>query len=235
MRENGNLFAGIVLLAAVCSVGYWKPETRAAENLQSETGTLQGTVELHNASPLIRREPGYGSSMGNMRETPQHTDENENVVIYLEGKGINGGDISEEKHETMNQKNATFIPHVLPVLKGSVVDFVNEDKTYHDVFSLSPIKRFNIGRRPTGEVVPVKFDKTGVAEIFCDIHADMSAFIVVLGNPFFTKPDSRGSFKIDNIPPGTYTVKAWHERLRAKEETVTITAGGTTVVHLVLE
>jgi len=135
----------------------------------------------------------------------------------------------------MNQKNATFIPHVLPVLKGTTVDFVNEDNTYHDVFSLSSIKKFNIGRRPTGEVVPVKFDRTGVAEIFCDIHSYMAAFIVVLDNPFFAKPDSRGSFKIENIPPGTYTVKVWHERLHAPDQTVTITAGSTTTVHPVLE
>lgn len=135
----------------------------------------------------------------------------------------------------MNQKNATFIPHVLPVLKGTTVEFVNEDKTYHNVFSLSSIKKFNIGRRPTGEVVPVRFDKTGVAEIFCDIHSYMSAFIVVLDNSYFAKPDARGFFKIENIPPGAYTMKVWHERLHCDDESVTVTAGGTTTVHPVLE
>ncbi len=207
------------------------------EFLQVKTGTLEGTVELHNATSLVRREPGtrYGNSMTNMPEMPRHINENENVVIYLEGKGLRPEDVSQPQRETMNQKNATFIPHVLPVLKGDIVDFVNEDNTYHDVFSLSPTKKFNIGRRPTGEVVPVKFDKTGVAEIFCDIHSYMSAFIVVLDNPFFTKPDAHGFFRIENVPPGTYTMKVWHERLRSEDETVTITAGNTTTVHPVLE
>lgn len=227
----------VALLIAACLLSYKEPEGRTSENFQAETGTLQGTVELHSAAQIIRRQPGsaYGNSMGNMSEMPAHMNENENVVISLEGKGLNGDDNSEQKHETMNQKNATFIPHILPVLKGTTVDFVNEDNTYHDVFSLSPMKKFNIGRRPTGEIVPVKFDKTGIAEIFCDIHSYMSAFIVVLGNPFFAKPDSHGFFRITNIPPGTYTMKVWHERLHSEDETVTIIAGNTTTVHPVLE
>ncbi|HUI28848.1 MAG TPA: hypothetical protein VLX91_01435 [Candidatus Acidoferrales bacterium] len=204
---------------------------------QPRNGTLQGTVELHNATQLIRREPGtpYGNQMPNMSDMPKHINENENVVIYLEGKELHTDENSEPRHETMNQKDATFIPHVLPILKGTFVDFVNEDDTYHNVFSLSPTKRFNIGRRPTGVVVPVRFDKTGVAEIFCDIHSYMSAFIIVLDNPFFTKPDAHGFFKIENIPPGTYTMKVWHERLHSESETVTITAGSTTTAHPVLE
>ena len=224
-----------MLSCLLCLTGSKDHGRQTEEQVQSETGTLQGTVELHNVVQLIRRAPGYGYSMGNMPEMRTRVSENENVVIYMKGKGLRLSSDSESTHETMNQKNATFIPHVLPILKGTTVDFVNEDKTYHDVFSLSPIKKFNIGRRPTGENVPVKFDKAGIAQIFCDIHADMSAFIVVLDNPFFTKPDSRGSFRIDNVPPGTYVVKAWHERLHAREQTVTITAGSTTTVHFILE
>ncbi len=227
----------MALLAALCLMAGRSFDDGSAEDPQSETGTLQGTVELHSPAQLVRRQQGsvYGNSMENMPAMSIHFNENENVVVYLVGKGLNGGEAAEQKHETVNQKSATFIPHVLPVLKGTTVDFVNEDKTYHDVFSLSPVKRFNIGRRPTGEIVPVKFDKAGVAEIFCDIHSYMSAFIVVLDNPFFTKPDAQGSFKITGIPPGTYTMRVWHERLRSDDETVTIIAGGTTTVHPVLE
>ncbi len=173
--------------------------------------------------------------MTDMRMTHESTNENENVVVYLEGNGLQAYVNPELKRETMNQKNATFIPHVLPIVKGTVVDFVNEDDTYHNVFSLSSTKRFNIGRRPTGEVVPVKFDKTGIAEIFCDIHSYMSAFIVVLGSPFFAKPDEHGSFKIQGIPPGVYTVKFWHERLHSADKTVTITAGDVTTIRAVME
>ncbi len=203
---------------------------------QVSTGTLEGTVELHNTARLIRREPGMGYGGGGsmqMRESAGGGNEDENVVIYLVGKGLE----SPSENTTparMNQKNTTFIPHVLPVLKGTVVDFVNEDRVYHNVFSLSSVKRFDIGRRPTGEVVPERFDKTGVAEIFCDIHSYMSAFIVVLANPFFTKPNADGFFKIANIPPGTYTMKVWHERLHCPDQSVTIAAGKITTVHRVL-
>ncbi len=204
---------------------------------QTGTGTLQGTLQIQSTPEIIRREPGkgYGNSMPGMRGTGYHDNESENVVIYLEGRDLRSNIESNSKHETMNQKDATFIPHVLPILKGTAVDFVNEDNTYHDVFSLSPTKRFNIGRRPTGEVVPVKFDKPGIVEIFCDIHSYMSAYIIVLDNPFFAKPDSHGYFKIENIPPGTYTMKVWHQRLHSEDESVTISPGGTTTVHPVLE
>jgi len=232
-----NLFVTFAVLIAAGLLSYRNFETHTAENFQSGTGTLQGTVELHNSAQIIRRQQGlaYSNSMRNMSEMPKRMNENENVVIYLEGKGLDNDGNSEQKHESMSQRNATFIPHVLPILKGTAVDFVNKDDTYHNVFSLSPVKKFNIGRRPTGEIVPVRFDKTGVAEIFCDIHSYMSAFIIVLDNSFFTKPDAHGFFRITDIPPGTYTMEVWHERLHSEDETITITAGSMTTVHPVLE
>jgi plastocyanin len=202
------------------------------------TGTLEGTVEFLNAGGLIRREHNIGYDDGGamkMREAAAAGNEDENVVVYLTGGNLEGSFHPSSTYATMNQKDITFVPHVLPILKGTVVDFVNKDRVYHDVFSLSPVKRFDIGRRPTGEAVPVTFDKAGVVEIFCDIHSYMSAFIVVLSNPYFAKPDSAGFFKIANIPSGSYVVKVWHERLHATDQTVTITAGKTITIHAALQ
>ncbi len=237
MTKNQNFCVIAFLLIAFILMCNIETGQGKNESTQAQTGTIQGTIELHNATQLIRSEPGarYGSSMTSMPGMGRRTNEDENVVIYLEGKGLHPDDNPEPQAETMNQRNATFIPHVLPILKGTVVNFVNRDNTYHDVFSLSPTKRFNIGRRPTGEIVPVKFDKTGIAEIFCDIHSYMSAFIIVLNNSFYTKPDEHGFFSMENIPPGTYTMKVWHERLHSEDEKITVTAGNTTTVHPVLE
>jgi hypothetical protein len=103
------------------------------------------------------------------------------------------------------------------------------------VFSLSPAKKFNIGRRPTGQAVPIVMDKSGIVEVFCDIHANMSAYIVVLENEYFTKPDKQGNYSIDRIPSGTYTLKIWHERLSSTERTITISPNSTTTINFVME
>jgi len=165
----------------------------------------------------------------------EKVNEQKNVVVYLEGEGLDVSSIQRNAKAVMDQKKAKFIPHVLAVQKGTEVDFVNHDRVYHNVFSLSSPKRFNIGRRPTGEGVPVRFDKQGVVQVFCDIHSQMTAIVVVLDNPFFVRPDEEGVFKIDQVPPGTYTVKVWHERLTAAEQKITVTAGGTARANFVLE
>ena len=206
---------------------------------QELTGSVAGKIELRAAPQIIRRERGGRyQTTGSMSEMNEHTmkrSEQRNVVLYLEGGMTEKVGLQNSAHGVMDQQQAAFIPHVLAVQKGSVVDFVNHDETYHNVFSLSPAKKFNIGRRPTGEKVPVQFDKSGVVQVFCDIHSQMTAFVVVLDSPFFVQPEEDGSFRIDHVPPGTYTLKVWHERLAAPDQKITVTAGGTTKANLVLE
>lgn len=110
----------------------------------------------------------------------------------------------------VDQVDAQFTPRVLVVTAGSTVEFVNLDRFYHNVFSLSRGNKFNIGRRPTGEVVAHTFDTPGRVEIFCDIHPQMAATIVVLDTPWFEQPDAAGRFRIDGLPPGRYRVRAVH-------------------------
>lgn len=144
------------------------------------------------------------------------------VVIYIEempGKGMVNTD---NRVAVLDQTHENFVPHVLPILVGTTVNFLNSDDVYHNVFSYSPAKSFDLGRYPKGHHRSVKFDTPGVVKIYCDIHTHMSAFILVLGNPYFTTIDSDGNFSIKDVPPGTYTLKAWYGRWPEKSEAITV-------------
>ena len=109
----------------------------------------------------------------------------------------------------MDQKDLQFNPNVLPVQLGTEVWFTNSDSYYHNVFSLSQVKNFDLGRYPNGDKKAIAFDKPGVVPVFCDIHADMQAYIVVVDTPFFCTTDADGNFQIDHVPPGDYEVWVW--------------------------
>src|SRR6266571_5547426 len=103
-----------------------------------------------------------------------------------------------------------FRPLVLPVMVGSTVDFPNNDDLFHNVFSYSQAKEFDLGRYPRGQKKSIKFDKPGIVKVYCDIHSYMYATILVLKNPFFAVPDEEGNYHIDNIPEGVYTLNFWY-------------------------
>ncbi|MFN3562241.1 MAG: hypothetical protein ACK4XY_01780 [Chloroherpetonaceae bacterium] len=122
------------------------------------------------------------------------------------------------KNRTIDQRDATFIPRVLPVTQGTVVQFVNNDPFYHNVFSLTPGNEFNIGRRMRGEVVQKKIGERkieglGEVKIFCDIHTQMNAVILSLDTPYFTKPDANGNYVLKDLPEGRYEVRVYHPDL----------------------
>ncbi|HVW83707.1 MAG TPA: hypothetical protein VHB50_03465 [Bryobacteraceae bacterium] len=121
------------------------------------------------------------------------------------------------KHVTMLQKNKTFTPHVLPVTAGTVIDFPNADPIFHNAFSSYNGQIFDVGLYPPGTSKSVRFTRTGVVRVFCNIHPTMSAVIVVLGTPYFTKTAKDGSFQID-VPSGAWELNVFHER--ATEQTL---------------
>lgn len=125
----------------------------------------------------------------------------------------------------MYQKGATFIPRVLPVTRGSVVQFINQDKFYHNVFSLTPGSKFNIGRKPKGSVVYKKIPKTGEVKLFCDIHTQMNAIILSLDTPYFTRVGAGGKYSIKSLPAGKYRIEVYHPDLNPASETIEIGAG----------
>jgi plastocyanin len=122
------------------------------------------------------------------------------------------------KNRTIDQRDATFIPRVLPVTQGTTVFFVNNDPFYHNVFSLTPGNEFNIGRRTRGEVVQKKIGERkieglGEVKLFCDIHTQMNAVILSLDTPYFTKPDANGNYVLKDLPEGRYEVRVYHPDL----------------------
>ncbi len=127
----------------------------------------------------------------------------------------------------MDQKSLVFTPHVMAVLAGSTVDFPNGDSVRHNVYSTKDsCCNFNLGTYPSGETKQVKFEKPGVVKLLCNVHAEMSAFIVVCQNPYFARIDkANGTFEIRSVPAGTYKLAVFHEKTEAEDVEVKVEAG----------
>jgi plastocyanin len=124
------------------------------------------------------------------------------------------------------QRNQMFVPRVLPVAIGTEVDFPNRDPIYHNVFSLSPVQRFDLGKYPKGQSRTVTFRRAGVAHVFCDIHSNMEAFVVVTPNRAFTHPDASGAFALPDLPAGRYVLVLWHPEFGESRTAVTVPPEG---------
>jgi plastocyanin len=154
-----------------------------------------------------------------------------NVVVYWKDAPARP---TTPVHAEIRQRNENFIPRVVAVPVGSVVDFPNDDPIYHNVFSLSHAKTFNLGRYPRGQSRKVKFDTPGIVKVFCDIHSHMSATVLVFNNPWFVVPDENGRYDLTGLPPGTHQITAWHERLGETTVKVRIESGRTATVDFTL-
>jgi plastocyanin len=169
----------------------------------------------------------------------------ENILVYLTKAPPGAADLSKIKF-VMDQRNLEFVPHVLPILVGATVDFPNNDKVNHNVFSMSRTKKFNLGSYPAGESKSVVFDKPGIVELRCDVHAEMAAYILVMKNPYFAVTDKQGHFEIPDssileqtglsgakdLAPGKYFVKTWHEKLKTQKQAVTVPENGNVAIQL---
>ncbi len=155
----------------------------------AKTGVIKGTITIGG------------------RPTPD-------VVVSVEG-------LAQAKLETQNSKLKTpksvvdqrdmkFTPRVTAVVAGTRVDFPNDDKTFHNVFSNSEAKKFDLGLYASGQNRSVTFDKAGVVKILCNVHPNMEAYVVVKGHPYFALPDTRGNYGLNGIPLGKYRVEVWH-------------------------
>lgn len=110
----------------------------------------------------------------------------------------------------VDQRNMKFIPRVLPVVVGTTVDFPNNDNTWHNVFSTSEAKKFDLGLYAPGKSRSVPFDKPGMVKILCNVHPEMEAYVVVKSHPYFALPDARGNYTLSGVPLGKYRVEVWH-------------------------
>jgi plastocyanin len=151
------------------------------------------------------------------------------ALVYVDK--IPGGAAAPRTPVVMDQVNLTFVPHVLPVVSGTTVVFPNSDDVRHNVFSASKTKRFNLGTYPRGVSKQLVFDAPGVVELLCNIHPEMSAYVVVTESPFAAVVSPDGSYRIDRVPAGTLTLVAWHERLAEQRQAVVLSEGESRAVN----
>jgi len=158
----------------------------------------------------------------------------EEVVVYL--KDVPGTYPPPARHVHLDQKFIQFTHRVVPVLNGTMVDFTNHDPVYHNVFSNSKENKFDLGRKGYGQMTSVKMTRSEIpVKVYCEIHASMKSNILVLDNPYFTTVKPGGKFRLEGVPPGTYTLVAWHDYWAPVERTVTVTKGGTIRADVTLD
>lgn len=207
-----------LLLAA--SIGLM-PESSRAQAI------IEGRVELAKtaAAPVVIKRYEVVTTGGIVAVKPPL------AVVYLEGSFPKQNPRTEKQ---MLQKDLNFVPALLPVQVGTRVTFPNLDDTYHNIFSFSPTKRFDLGRyRPEETPIPsVLFDVPGLVTLRCDIHEHMRALILVLDTPYFAMSDSEGRFRLSGLPAGRHTLKAWLSSKTTLERPVDLSSGSTLRVNL---
>ncbi len=155
-----------------------------------------------------------------------------NIAVYIDT--IPGKTFSPPAKPTvMDQKHLEFIPHVLVVLKGTTVEFLNSDATLHNVFwpDIGGNKKLarNLGTWPQGQHKSFTFNDPGVAPLLCNVHPEMSGYVVVVPTPYFAVTDGAGDYNIKDVPPGKYTLKTWSEEGKPASQPVEVTSGTATV------
>ena len=189
--------------------------------------TIQGRVELpkSHSAPVMNKRYEIVTRGGVLAPNPPV------AVVYLEGSFAQ---TSSPPVQQIVQTNFTFVPALLPVLAGTKVEFPNLDNTFHNIFSFSPAKRFDLGRyRPDEKPVPSQvFDKPGLVTLRCDIHEHMRGLVLVLETPHFVITETEGQFQLTNLPPGRYTLKAWLSSKTTLEVPVQLQTNATLQVNL---
>jgi hypothetical protein len=169
--------------------------------------------------------------LDNPQDRDAAVDELSRVIVYLEAPQLKP---PPPIQGTMTQRNRRFVPELVVVPVGSSVSFPNDDPIFHNVFSLSKVKQFDLGYYSVGQTRVVKFDRAGVVQVYCHLHSDMSAVIVVVATAFWTRPTPNGQFSLSGIPPGTYDLVAWHRSAGFFRRHVTLREGNTVAEDFVI-
>ncbi len=202
----------------------------------ASAGTIRGTVKARGETAASADSTGgaYASRRYKFVERLDYAQLHD-FVVYVDQAFPASTFPPPKEPAVIRQKDATFEPHVLPVLAGTTVEWPNLDDIYHNVFCMAETKQFDLGLynsdQPAKRVV---FDKPGQADVFCAIHTKMHCIVFVLANPWFALADDRGRFVIHNVPAGTYTLRAWHERVPGQALTVAVPAEGEVAVDFTL-
>jgi plastocyanin len=159
------------------------------------------------------------------RVTVRGVADSSNAVVYIDkiaGKRF----APPATPAVLDQVNLKFMPHVLPILVGTRVAFPNSDAIRHNVFSPTANSKFNLGTYPRGNTMYRVFDKPGAVTLLCNVHAEMSAYVVVLETPYFAVTDKSGGFTLRDVPPGKYILKTWHAKARPATMEIEVSPGG---------
>lgn len=196
-------------------------------------GTLRVPANAPQQAPAANAYPGHAAALpGNHMIARQQASD---AVIYVEAipAEVNAAlAATAPPPPRLAQRDQMFAPRVAAIAAGGSVDFPNQDPIYHNVFSLSPIKRFDLGKYPKGSSRRVEFRKTGLVNVYCDIHSNMEAFILVVPNRAYARPAANGDFALPELPAGSYTLHVWHPDLGTQTSTVEVPASGDVVVAL---
>lgn len=164
--------------------------------------------------------------------------ERSHVVVYLEGKGpafpSHSASVEHTIEHTIEQQDRQFVPDMVVAPVGSTVSFPNLDAIFHNVFSLSKPKKFDLGNYPKGQTRTVVFPVAGIVYVYCQLHPNMAASIVITPNQWSAKVDGDGRFRLMDVPPGKYTAVAWHKSAGFFRQTVTVTEDGAPPLRFVI-
>jgi plastocyanin len=186
---------------------------------QPYSGGIEGRVAVRQLPAVVANR--YAGADGAGTRTVEALP----AVVYIEG-AVPGSPTVNVRQPEMAQQDTAFQPPILIVPVGTTVRFPNQDKFFHNVFSYSKTKRFDLGRYPKGEAKTVTFDKPGGVAVFCEIHKWMRGAILVVENPYYAVVGSDGTFRIPNVPPGRYKVAVWHPERGKKTFNVVVGASG---------
>ena len=193
--------------------------------VEQDSGVIEGTLSLRLGPPRrwASRYPGAGPTSSKVHSVP--------AVVYLTGE-FPPADAATDVVDIV-QKDGMFLPGALAVRAGTVVRFPNADPYFHNVFSYAD-PRFDLGRYPEGESREVTFDEPGIVRIYCEIHEFMRAVVLVTEHTFHDVVAEDGTFRIEGIPPGEYTLAAYHPDLGSLAERIAVPEGGAVRVALEL-
>jgi plastocyanin len=184
---------------------------------------IEGRITLPAAEVLAGTPPRYAAQEGEAASPDPPV-----AVVYLEGQFPAAATNTPPGTNSVWQRGMQFRPALLPVRVGTTVAFPNGDDFYHNVFSYSKPRRFDLGRyRKEDDPAMQVFDKPGVVKLYCEIHQNMRGIILVLDTPFFTSTDTNGFYQLTNLPPGKYVLKAWADEKRNSAKPVELHTGQT--------
>jgi plastocyanin len=199
-------------------------------------GVIRGTVRVpslgQGGAPAPDPYAGRASAMPMARSVPHGSVTDAVVFVESVSPAVDSALAASAPRPRLAQKDQSFVPRVLPIAVGTTVDFPNLDPIYHNVFSPSPLKRFDLGKYPRGQSKSVTFGRPGVVNVYCDIHSDMEAFVLVLPHHAFTQPSASGAFELPSLPPGSYVLRAWHPDFHELRREVEVPANGDVSVDL---